>query len=65
MAPSRIGGMVRSPIPPFQGLSSLGSVPGPHETTGRVADISPGLMEALDIETDDEVEVIYPAPVLP
>jgi N-acetylmuramoyl-L-alanine amidase len=35
---------------------------GPHEDTGRVADISPGLMEALGIETDDEVEVIFPAP---
>jgi hypothetical protein len=34
---------------------------GPHEDTGRVADLSPGLMEALDLETDDEVEVIYPA----
>lgn len=33
---------------------------GPHEDTGRVADISPGLMSALGIETDDEVEVIYP-----
>jgi hypothetical protein len=33
---------------------------GPHEDTGRVADISPGLMEALGIETDDEVEVSYP-----
>jgi hypothetical protein len=33
---------------------------GPHEDTGRVADISPGLMEALGITTDDEVEVIYP-----
>jgi hypothetical protein len=35
---------------------------GPHEDTGRVADISPGLMDALGIETDDEIEVIYPAP---
>jgi N-acetylmuramoyl-L-alanine amidase len=35
---------------------------GPHEDTGRVADLSPGLMEALDLTTDDEVEVIYPAP---
>lgn len=35
---------------------------GPHEDTGRVADISPGLMNALGISTDDEVEVIYPAP---
>jgi hypothetical protein len=36
---------------------------GPHEDTDRVADISPGLMEALGIGTDDEVEVLYPAPV--
>jgi N-acetylmuramoyl-L-alanine amidase len=34
---------------------------GPHEDTDRVADISPGLMEALGIETDDVVEIIYPA----
>jgi N-acetylmuramoyl-L-alanine amidase len=34
---------------------------GPHEDTGRVADLSPALMEALDLATDDEVEVIYPA----
>lgn len=34
---------------------------GPHVDTGRVADISPGLMEALGIDTDDEVEVVYPA----
>lgn len=33
---------------------------GPNENTGRVADLSPGLMEALRITTDDEVEVIYP-----
>jgi hypothetical protein len=36
---------------------------GPHEDTGRVADLSPGLMRAFDIETDDVVEIIYPAPV--
>jgi N-acetylmuramoyl-L-alanine amidase len=35
---------------------------GPHEDTGRVADLSPGLMVALDLTTDDEVEVTYPAP---
>ena len=35
---------------------------GPHEDTDRAADISPGLMAALGIETDDEIEVIYPAP---
>ena len=33
---------------------------GPHTDTSRVADISPGLMDALGIETDDEVEVIFP-----
>ena len=36
---------------------------GPHEEkTGRAADLSPGLMEHLQIDTDDEVTVIYPAP---
>jgi N-acetylmuramoyl-L-alanine amidase len=38
---------------------------GPHSSTGRVADLSPGLMDALGISTDDEVEVIYPAPEVP
>src|SRR5215831_446110 len=34
---------------------------GPHEEkTGRAADLSPRIMEKLDLETDDEVEVIYP-----
>jgi N-acetylmuramoyl-L-alanine amidase len=36
---------------------------GPHEEqTGRAADISPGLMQLLDVQTDDIVEVFYPAP---
>jgi hypothetical protein len=35
---------------------------GPNENTGRVADLSPGLMDALGIDTDSRVEVIYPAP---
>jgi hypothetical protein len=35
---------------------------GPNEATKRIADLSPGLCEVLDLETDDEVEVIYPAP---
>jgi N-acetylmuramoyl-L-alanine amidase len=35
---------------------------GPHMDTGRVADVSPGLMDALGITTDDPIEVIYPAP---
>jgi N-acetylmuramoyl-L-alanine amidase len=34
---------------------------GPNETTGRVADLSPGLMQDLGIGTDDEVEVTFPA----
>jgi N-acetylmuramoyl-L-alanine amidase len=33
---------------------------GPHVDTQRVADISPGLMRELGIDTDDEVEVTYP-----
>ncbi len=35
---------------------------GPHDDTDRVADLSPGLMEALGLTTDDEVEIIFPAP---
>jgi N-acetylmuramoyl-L-alanine amidase len=35
---------------------------GPHGDTDRVADISPGLMDALGINTDGVVEVLYPAP---
>ena len=37
---------------------------GPNQNTNRVADISPGLMAALGLETDDTVEVIYPAPAV-
>jgi N-acetylmuramoyl-L-alanine amidase len=34
---------------------------GPHEEqTGRAADLSPGLMENLDLATDDLVDVVYP-----
>lgn len=33
---------------------------GPNANTGRIADISPGLMESLGIDTDDEVEVVFP-----
>jgi hypothetical protein len=35
---------------------------GPHQDTKRVADVSPGLLESLGIDTDDDVDVIYPAP---
>lgn len=34
---------------------------GPNENTGRVADISPGLMALLGITTDDMVDVTYPS----
>lgn len=33
---------------------------GPHESTGRIADLSPGLMTYLQIETDAEVIVEFP-----
>jgi N-acetylmuramoyl-L-alanine amidase len=33
---------------------------GPHEATDRIADISPGLMDDLGIDTDDEVQVVFP-----
>lgn len=33
---------------------------GPHVDTGRAADLSQGLMDYLNLDTDDEVEVIYP-----
>lgn len=35
---------------------------GPHQDTGRVADLSPILMDNLGLTTDDEVEVIFPYP---
>ena len=35
---------------------------GPHERTGRIADMSPGLARFLEIKTDDIVNVIIPTP---
>ncbi len=35
---------------------------GPNEKTGRIADLSSGLMEHLGLETDDEVIVRIPLP---
>ena len=35
---------------------------GPNENTGRVADLSPSLMDDLGIKTDDEVKIIFPSP---
>jgi N-acetylmuramoyl-L-alanine amidase len=43
-------------------LTAFPSDWGPHPDTGRIADISPGLMEDLGIQTDDEVEIVFPAP---
>jgi N-acetylmuramoyl-L-alanine amidase len=34
---------------------------GPHQSTARVADLSPSLMADLGITTDDEIEVVFPA----
>jgi hypothetical protein len=36
---------------------------GPNEATGRIADLSHGLMTSLGITTDDEVEVVYPSDI--
>jgi len=33
---------------------------GPHEDTGRIADLSPGLCEQLGLQTDDEVKITFP-----
>jgi hypothetical protein len=33
---------------------------GPHASTDRIADLSPGLMDDLGIETDDECEISFP-----
>jgi N-acetylmuramoyl-L-alanine amidase len=45
---------------PDRALTAFPADWGPNENTGRVADISSGLMEDLGLTTDDEVEVIYP-----
>lgn len=41
-------------------LTAFPSDWGPHADTNRIADISPGLMFDLGIETDDEIEVLFP-----
>lgn len=50
---------VRNPRTGF-GLAAIPADWGPHESTGRIADLSPSLMQALDLKTDDVVEVIFP-----
>jgi hypothetical protein len=51
--------LVRSPQTGAQYLAAPADW-GPHIDTDRIADISPGLMDALGISTDDEVEVVFP-----
>jgi hypothetical protein len=34
---------------------------GPHTRTNRVADLSPGVFKELELNTDDEVEIRFPA----
>jgi N-acetylmuramoyl-L-alanine amidase len=61
--PTLAGKDVARVVAPSTGRSALAHPAdwGPHVDTSRVADISPGLMNELGIETDDEVEVTYPA----
>ena len=56
-----LGNQARVRVPGGVGLTAFPADWGPHKDTGRVADISPGLMEDLGIKTDDEVEVTFPA----
>jgi N-acetylmuramoyl-L-alanine amidase len=53
--------LVRNPI---TGVSMLAFPAdwGPHEDTGRIADLSPSLLVDLRLRTDSEVEVIFPFP---
>lgn len=52
--------LVRSRKNPDWALTAFCADWGPHEDTGRVADLSPSLLEDLGLQTDDEVEVVYP-----
>jgi N-acetylmuramoyl-L-alanine amidase len=53
--------LVRSPMTGIE-LTAIPADWGPHEDTGRVADLSPSLMQDLGLSTDDVVQVIFPAP---
>lgn len=35
---------------------------GPHSSTGRICDLSPRIFDVLKLKTDDECEVLFPAP---
>lgn len=52
--------LVRAPVT-GRALLAFPADWGPHEDTDRVADVSPGLLDALGVETDDIVEVFFPA----
>jgi hypothetical protein len=51
--------LVKNPVTGFA-LTAMPADWGPHEDTGRVADLSPGLMDDLGLQTDDMVEIIFP-----
>ena len=51
--------LVRAPMTGIA-LTAFPADWGPNANTGRVADLSPGLMQDLGIGTDDEVEVVFP-----
>jgi N-acetylmuramoyl-L-alanine amidase len=51
--------LVRNPKTGFA-LEAFPADWGPHEDTGRVIDVSPGLLLDLGLATDDEVEIIFP-----
>jgi N-acetylmuramoyl-L-alanine amidase len=54
-------GIVRDPTTGFQ-VEAFPADWGPNESTDRVADVSPAIMSFLGLDTDDEVEIIYPVP---
>jgi N-acetylmuramoyl-L-alanine amidase len=51
--------LVRNPVSGVA-LTAMPADWGPHASTDRIADISPGLMADLGITTDDEVVVVFP-----
>lgn len=59
LADSNLRALVRNPKTGKQILAWPADW-GPHEDTGRVADLSPAVMDELGLATDDEVEVTYP-----
>jgi N-acetylmuramoyl-L-alanine amidase len=52
-------GLIRNPKTGFA-LKAIPADWGPHESTNRIADLSPSLMDDLGLTTDDEAEIIFP-----